>query len=342
MNAVDYAVFRGDDVETVMAIHFRDDYGNDAAVGARTAAERHGMAFVDVGTRPGAGNQSGAVAEVVDQKPDLVILATSPTETGPIVGQAAAQGFDGMMITVGPGWDDALLDGPDAAAVRSLLLAARPWRAFAHGTVGHGAMRKALGDVEPDDAYVSGWIWSYRLRAALQVAVDAGDLTRQGLLAAATSPRVVDYEGMLPPPSGIPSVDTPAGRAVRRTVFRTPGSVSATDATKEEDFFNGLTVEPTTSSSRAFGTGRRSGRPPSRRAHGASWLSCATVARSVASIRAGSPWSRWPSQSSTIACQARVEQAGRLRRSMTVDVAAQLRGGRQSSGWLREDGGGSS
>jgi ABC-type branched-subunit amino acid transport system substrate-binding protein len=242
MNAVDYTVFRGDEVETVMAIHLADDDGEDAAVGARIAAERNGMRFVDVETRPGAGNQADAVSEVVAQDPDLVVIATTPTETAAIVGRAAAADFDGIMIATGPGWDDALLDGPDADAVRSLLLGARPWRAFSHGTVGHGALREALGDVEPDDAYTSGWIWSYPLRDALRAAVAAGDLTRQGLLEAVTSLDAVDYEFMLPPGSGAFGADSPVGEAVLRTVFRMPEPGSVTGGTSEEDFFNGVTA----------------------------------------------------------------------------------------------------
>lgn len=247
MNAVDYAMFLGDEVDAVTAIHFADDYGRDAAAGARAAAVRHGTAFAAITTQPGAGNQSGAVAEVAARDPDLVVIATSPAETRSIVAGAAARGFGGRMITVGPGWEDALLDGPDAAAIRSLLVAARPWRAFSHGTVGHGAMRAALGDVEPHDDYISGWVFSYPLYAALQAAVDTGDLTRRGLLAAVTSLRSVDYEGMLPPPAGAFGADTPAGQAVQRTVFRTGDPDVSTGATLEEDvyeedFFNGLTV----------------------------------------------------------------------------------------------------
>jgi hypothetical protein len=86
MNAVDYTMFRGDEVETVMAIHLADDDGEDAAVGARIAAERNGMRFVDVETRPGAGNQADAVSEVVAQDPDLVVIATTPPRPPPSSG----------------------------------------------------------------------------------------------------------------------------------------------------------------------------------------------------------------------------------------------------------------
>ena len=94
---------------------------------------------------------------------------------------------------------------------------------YTQGTAGHGVMRDALGDVEPDDAYTSGWIWSYPIRDALRAVVDAGDLTRQGLLDAVTSLESVDYDFMLPPGSGAFGADTPSGQAVRRTVFRLPG-----------------------------------------------------------------------------------------------------------------------
>ena len=53
------------------------------------------------------------------QKPDLVILGTGPTETAVIVGQAAAQGFTGKFIGLGPTWNPALLQTPAAPALEA-------------------------------------------------------------------------------------------------------------------------------------------------------------------------------------------------------------------------------
>jgi len=252
MNAVDYmaspesanAMPRGGgDIESVVVIHLSDDEGNDAAGGARVAAERNGMDFLDVETRRGADHQTRAVSAVLAEDPDLVIVATTPTETAAIVGQAAAKGFDHTIITTSQGWDDTLLDGPDAAVVTSLLAGARPYRAFTHGTAGYATMREALGDVEPDDAYTSGWVSSYPLYDALQAAADAGDLTRQGLLTAVDSLKTVDYEFMLPVGAGTLGADTPAGQAFTKTVFRIPDDPGEGPVRIfEEDYFAGVTA----------------------------------------------------------------------------------------------------
>ena len=79
MNAVDYAneTFKP---KTVMAVHLAGDYGDDAAAGAKIAAEKLGMTFVNVKTDSGTDKQAGAVTAIVTQKPDLVILTTGPAE----------------------------------------------------------------------------------------------------------------------------------------------------------------------------------------------------------------------------------------------------------------------
>ena len=94
MNAIDYAKGAKPAIKSVMAVHYAGDYGDDAAAGAKYAAEKLGLTFTDVKTDPGADKQAGAIAAIVAAKPDLVILTTAPTEAATIVGAAAAvQGF---------------------------------------------------------------------------------------------------------------------------------------------------------------------------------------------------------------------------------------------------------
>ena len=106
---------------------------------------------------------------IISQKPDLVMLGTSPTETAVIVGQAAAQGYAGQFIGLGPTWNPALLGTPAAPALEALYLQSGYWGPFGTDTPGHEAMREALGDLEqPNDGYTAGWAWSYPLKAALE------------------------------------------------------------------------------------------------------------------------------------------------------------------------------
>src|SRR5205085_5145959 len=64
MNAVDYA---NDSLKpkTVMAVHLAGDYGDDAAAGAKIAADKLGLKFVDVKTDSGTDKQAGAINAIV-------------------------------------------------------------------------------------------------------------------------------------------------------------------------------------------------------------------------------------------------------------------------------------
>ncbi len=239
MNVVDYAVEKAG-VESVMSIGFPGDYGGDAAAGVEIAAELNGLDYENVETAPGQEAQSGAISAVVKQKPDLVVLAVGPTETGVIVGQAAAQGYQGRFIGIGPTWNPALLDSPAAPALEAMYLHSGPWPNFSEDTPGHEAMRKALGDeITPSDGYTAGWVWSYPLKAALEEWLDGDyDKDRAGLIEAAASLESVDYEGMLPEEAGNYSGE-PNEAVFRQSIIEEVDPKAATGMTKVEDFFAG-------------------------------------------------------------------------------------------------------
>lgn len=203
MNAVDYMV-EENDIKSVMAVHYPGDYGGDGAAGAEIAAEANDLDYQGVETAPGQEEQAGAIAAILETKPDLVILGTAPTETAVIVGQTAAAGFTGKFIGLGPTWNPALLATPAAPALEALYMQSGYWGPFGTDTPGHEAMREALGDVEqPNDGYTAGWAWSYPLKAALEEWLDGDyDKDRAGLLEAVQSLETIDYEGMLPEEAG--------------------------------------------------------------------------------------------------------------------------------------------
>jgi ABC-type branched-subunit amino acid transport system substrate-binding protein len=242
MNAIDYAVetFKP---KTVMAVHLPGDYGDDGAAGAKLAAETNGLTFINVKTDPGQDKQAGAIAQIVTQKPDLVILTTAPAETAVIVGQAAQRGFTGKFIGTSPSWNPGLLQSAAAPALKALYLQSAPWQPFVSETPGHKAMREALGSgVTPNDGYTSGWIWSYPLKAALDKAAKDGDLTRAGLLKAAKSLGSVDYEGMLP--SGAGNYAGGPGSQFKQSIIVNPAAGNGTTVVPVvKDFFTGPTVQ---------------------------------------------------------------------------------------------------
>jgi ABC-type branched-subunit amino acid transport system substrate-binding protein len=208
MNAIDFAKGAKPAIKSVMAVHYAGDYGDDAAAGAKYAAEKNGLTFSDTKTDPGQDKQAGAIQAIVAAKPDLVILTTAPAEAAVIVGglgqQAATSGYAPMVVGTSPTWNPALNASPAAPALAALYFQSGPWQSWGSDTPGHKAMREALTPTPSplSDGYTAGWVWSYPLKAVLEKAAANKDLTRAGMLAAAKSLTSVDYEGMLPAGSG--------------------------------------------------------------------------------------------------------------------------------------------
>jgi ABC-type branched-subunit amino acid transport system substrate-binding protein len=241
MNGVDYAV-ETLDAKSVAAVHFPGDYGDDAAVGARIAADEHGLEFTDIPTGPGAEEQTAAVGEILKAKPDLVIVSTSPIELAAIVGGAAQQGFTGKFIGSIPTWNAALLDTPAAPALQGLYLQATSFGTWEADTAGHEKMRAAAGSAAPNDWYMLGWAGAYVMKAALEKAIDDDDLTREGLVDAAGSLDGVDSEGMLPEGSANYAGDANE-RVVRSTSLNKVDTAAASGVSPEMDASVGTTAE---------------------------------------------------------------------------------------------------
>lgn len=200
MNGVDWAVANRGVKGKVLAIHYPNDYGGDAAAGAKAAAEANNLEFKAIETATGQDNQAGAVAAVLKEKPDLIYVTTGPAEMATILGGAAAQGWKGTVVGSGPTWNPALLKTEAAPALQAMYFQSGPWGPWGTDSDGHKAMREALGDVEAaNDGYTSGWVWQYPLLAALESAADMdGGITRENIVKAASELDSVDYEGMLP------------------------------------------------------------------------------------------------------------------------------------------------
>jgi ABC-type branched-subunit amino acid transport system substrate-binding protein len=242
MNSVDYAADKLG-AKSIMAVHLAGDYGDDAAAGAKIAAEKRGLKFTDIKTASGQDNQAGAIEAIVSGSPDIVILTNGPTDAAVIIGQAAARGYKGKFLGTNPTWNPGLLDGPAAAAITAQYLQSGPVQPYGADTPGHRAMRAALGDIpEPNEGHTAGWVFSYPMKAALTKAAENKDLTRAGLLAAVNSLTSVDYEGMLPAGAGNYS-GTPNEIAVRQSRIAKPDNSAPSGVTEIEPFFTGPTAK---------------------------------------------------------------------------------------------------
>jgi len=212
MNAIDWAVqaipAAGRTFETIGILEFPSDYGFDYAEGVKLAAAAHGLTVaweetvipVSAGGDPA---QTEAVAKIVADPADLIILVTGPSETAAIVGGAAQQLGANVPLFIGaaPSWNSALLA---SAAAPAFELGIYYQSSFVGGwdydSVGHEKMRTAVtaAGFPANDFFISGWVSQYALKAALDGAYAAGDLSHEGIQAAAFALTDVDYEGMMP------------------------------------------------------------------------------------------------------------------------------------------------
>jgi len=243
MNAVDYAV---DELgaTSVAAVHYPGDYGDDAAVGVRVAAEARGITFTDVPTGPGgAEEQTAAIGAVLKAKPDLVFVSTGPIELATIMGGAAAQGFRGAFIGSVPTWNVALLDNPDLVPLmQAMYRQATPVGGWDYDSAGHDAMRAAAGAMDPNDWFTVGWSSGYGLKGILEKAMDDGKLTRAGMVETVAAMTSIDSQGMFPEGSGNFAAE-PDDAAVRATIINKVDPSASSGVVVEKDFFTGPTAE---------------------------------------------------------------------------------------------------
>lgn len=187
---------------TVQAVGYPGDYGGDSAVGVQRWADVNGATVLDaIGTGPNqvVGNQDAVVAAVLAGSPDVVVLAVGPAETAEIVGKLAAGGFAGRFLGSLPTWNPALLDSAAAPALESLYNHMSPYENWDGASAAIAAIKDSLGgELPPNGGYIIGWAIGYPLKAALEAAAEAGDLTPEGI-AAVVDGLQVDFEGMVQP-----------------------------------------------------------------------------------------------------------------------------------------------
>jgi ABC-type branched-subunit amino acid transport system substrate-binding protein len=195
MNGVEWAQ-EEHDVDSIMVVYFDNDYGFDVASGVESAAEELGIEFMG-GVEISAVERelSGAIESVLGNEPDIVHLALGPAEVSDLIADVVPQGYEGRFITSHPGFFAALAGNE---VIVDLLNIVAPHENFGGDSEAHDAMRESLDGEEPgNDGFTFGWIAAYPIQSALELAVENGDLTREGIRQAALD-MTVDYEGALP------------------------------------------------------------------------------------------------------------------------------------------------
>jgi ABC-type branched-subunit amino acid transport system substrate-binding protein len=208
MNALEFMADEG--AQSVAIVSFPGEYGQDGATGAKMAAEELGLEIAYDGegaiipptpTNPNPDN-SAVVRGIVDADPDWVWVTSTPGVMAQIIGQATAGGYDGKWSGNGPSYVDDLLGSDIGEIIDSSYWVSYYTVPFGADVEGMDEMVNAITEASPDgpasDFYVYGWTEAQITEAVLRRAAENGDLTREGVEAAAFEVEV-DFQGLAPP-----------------------------------------------------------------------------------------------------------------------------------------------
>jgi ABC-type branched-subunit amino acid transport system substrate-binding protein len=202
MNAMEFISDMGG--ESVAIVTFPGDYGEDSGNGAVIGADFYGIEVAYDGRAaviPGQ-DQTQVISSIVSSGADWVFATVNPSTFGEILGGALQGGYQGLWTGASPSYDFRLLDTPLADALGQVYYQSTygiTWGTDIPGMAEvTAAMQAAYPDRRPSDAFLIGWNEAVAMRAVLEAALAAGDISRAGMVAAAATIAEIDFEGRTP------------------------------------------------------------------------------------------------------------------------------------------------
>jgi ABC-type branched-subunit amino acid transport system substrate-binding protein len=241
-NVLDYYTDSGARKPKIGIVYQNDEYGADGLRGFKAA--KSALGFTDAGEQSFNAGDTSFTAQVQKLKAagaEAVVVVALPSATGPIIGTAATLGFKPQWILQGPSFLEQLItkDGnvgspptPVAAALKGALVTsfAAPW-----GDEQTPGMKELVADHDAYSAklppsiyftlaYAQGQVQAAILRKAIQ----SGNLTRAGILAAKQNLGTVDLRGIAPNVSYAPQPGPPTRKSlITRIDPSVPGFLKA-------------------------------------------------------------------------------------------------------------------
>jgi ABC-type branched-subunit amino acid transport system substrate-binding protein len=196
--AVEKAGKKKDSIKAAI-VYQQDDYGADGQSGWKKAAAHHGVTVVSEQTvTPGQRDMAAIVQSLKTAGATHVMLSILPSATGPLLGTAAQLQFKPQWLGQTPSWIDGFFN-PEV--IPSAVFANYHWLGgitywgedvpgmarFLEVYEKHGKAQAA-----PDFYLLLSYLQGLMAVELVKRALEAGDLSREGLIAAV--PKLVDYD----------------------------------------------------------------------------------------------------------------------------------------------------
>jgi len=204
INAVDYYLTDGggskDDVICTM---IQDDvYGEAGQQGIDFAAEKYGFSVANTQKfKQGTENYAGQIGALAGAKCQMVFLVATPSDAAKIWGTAAQARYAPQWFGQSPSYTGALAQSAIAPYMQqSVLIVAEGTEWGDESVPGMKQMvsdqGKYAAEEKPDYYFAFGYNQARAMTAVLEKAVENGDLSRDGVLKAATEIGTVSFDGL--------------------------------------------------------------------------------------------------------------------------------------------------
>ena len=192
INGLDYAIRELDAANATVCAMTKDDlYGAAGLEGLQYAAEQAGITIAAQQTfRQGDQDYTAQIGALSSAGCEIVWLTSLPTETIPLMTNASTAGFAPTWIANSPAWTGLLASGElgPYLAENFLLMSEGPqW-----GDTSVPGMAQMLEDIEkyapgqePNVYFAFGYAQAWAAAQILEKAVELGDLSQAGIVAAA-------------------------------------------------------------------------------------------------------------------------------------------------------------
>jgi ABC-type branched-subunit amino acid transport system substrate-binding protein len=204
INAVDYFLSEGggSTADPICSMIQDDAYGNAGQSGLDFVAQRKGFAIANTQRfKAGTADYTGAIQTLAGAGCKMVFLVATPSDAGKIWGTAAQMSFPGKWIGQSPNWTGALAKAPFVSYLQSNVLMVADGTEWGDPNVpGMKDMveraKKYAPNQEPDYYFAFGYNQAHAMAALLEKAVQRGDLSKPGLLAASKELGTVSFDGL--------------------------------------------------------------------------------------------------------------------------------------------------
>lgn len=225
---------------TIAIVSLPGEYGQDGAAGARIAQEALGLELVydGEGQLGGEGNTE-VIQALVEAQPDIVHITSTPGINAEVFGGTTQQGLtEAQWIGTGPSFNFALFDTPLGPEYLERYTQSVYYAPYGSDVERMDELEEIMLAADPDrlmtDAFSRGWVEAQIMIAVLEAAAASGDLTPEGVTAAAKSIEALDFGGISPAQSWAGEPDDFLVREV--TIARgNPDYVQGTIAEGAED-----------------------------------------------------------------------------------------------------------